>query len=196
MNLPKLAITHRPVTLVFAAIVLIVGAMTFSSMSRRENPRITIRAATVETYWPGASALQMEDLVTDVLENSIVQIEEVETVESISRTGYSRIDVTLLDSVLADTLDQSFDLVRDKVDAVRGSLPEGCGEPFVNSDFGDVSSVCVVVHPTGMTRDEPYSYRELELVAEDLETELKRLGSVASVQTFGDRKSTRLNSSH
>ena len=185
MNLPKLAITHRPVTLVFAAIVLIVGAMTFSSMSRRENPRITIRAATIETYWPGASALQMEDLVTDVLEDSIVQIEEVETVESISRTGYSRIDVTLLDSVLADTLDQSFDLVRDKVDAVRGSLPEGCSEPFVNSDFGDVSSVCVVVHPTGMTRDEPYSYRELELVAEDLETELKRLGSVASIQTFG-----------
>ncbi|MEM9372192.1 MAG: efflux RND transporter permease subunit [Planctomycetota bacterium] len=185
MNLPRVAITHRPVTLTLAFVVLIAGVMAFQSMPRRENPRITIRSATVETYWPGASALRMEELVTEPLEDSIAQIEEVETVESISRTGYSRIDITLLDRVLADTLDQTFDLVRDKVDMVRDSLPEGCGEPFVNSDFGDVSSICVVIHPKGTSREEPYSYRELELVADDLETELKRLESIGSVTTFG-----------
>ncbi|MEM1330944.1 MAG: efflux RND transporter permease subunit [Planctomycetota bacterium] len=185
MNLPKLAITHRPVTLVLAVLVLVTGVMTFLSMPRRENPRITIRAATVETYWPGATASRMEELVTDLLEDSIAQIEEVETLESMSRTGYSRIDVDLMDSVLEGTLDQTFDLVRDKVDAVRGQLPDGCGEPFVNSDFGDVSSVCLVIHPSGSAREDSYSYRELELVAEDLETELKRLESVASVLTFG-----------
>ncbi|MEM6550731.1 MAG: efflux RND transporter permease subunit [Planctomycetota bacterium] len=188
MNLPKYAITHKPITLVFAGLVLVAGILAFGSMPRRENPRITIRAATVETFWPGASAARMEELVTEKLEDAIAQIEEVDTIESMSRTGYSRIDITLLDSVLEDTLDQSFDLVRDKVDMVRGQLPEGCGEPFVNSDFGDVSSVCVVIHAkdvVGDGVDEPYSYRELELVAEALETELKRLDAVASVSTFG-----------
>ncbi|MEM9914108.1 MAG: efflux RND transporter permease subunit [Planctomycetota bacterium] len=185
MNLPRLAISHRPVTLVFAAIVLISGLMTFQSMPRRENPEITIRAATVETFWPGASALRIENLITEPLEDAIAQIEEVETLESMSRTGYSRIEITLLDSVLADTLDQTFDLVRDKVDAVKGDLPEGSSTPFVNSDFGDVSSVCLVIHPKGTDREVPYSYRELELVAEDLETELKRLDAAASVTTFG-----------
>ncbi|MEM6780210.1 MAG: efflux RND transporter permease subunit, partial [Planctomycetota bacterium] len=185
MNLPRIAITYRPVTLVLATIVLISGIATFQSMPRREDPEITIRSATVETYWPGASAERMEELVTEPLEDSIAQIEEVETLESMSRTGYSRIEITLLDSVLADTLDQTFDLIRDKVDAVKGDLPEGSSTPFVNSDFGDVSSVCLVVHPKGIERDSPYSYRELELVADDLETELKRLDAAASVSTFG-----------
>ncbi|MEM6506090.1 MAG: efflux RND transporter permease subunit [Planctomycetota bacterium] len=185
MNLPKFAITHKPITLVLAVIVLITGVMTFLSMPRRENPRITIRAAVIETHWPGASAQRMEELVTELIEDSVVKIEEIDTVESMSRTGYSRIDITLLDSVTADTLDQSFDLVRDKVDAIRGQLPDGCGSPFVNSDFGDTSAVCLVIHPKGTGREEPYSYRELELVADDLEAELKRLDSVASVQIFG-----------
>ncbi|MEO1585135.1 MAG: efflux RND transporter permease subunit [Planctomycetota bacterium] len=185
MNLPKWAISHKPVTLVIMAIVVVSGIMTFTSMPRREDPRITIRAALIETYWPGASALRMEELVTDPLEDAIAQLEDVDTIESFSRTGYSRIDITLVDEVLEDTLDQTFDLVRDKVDMVRGSLPDGCGAPFVNSDFGDVSSVCVVIHTTGSGSDTPFSYRELELVAEDLETELKRLGSVAGVSTMG-----------
>ncbi|MEM1071610.1 MAG: efflux RND transporter permease subunit [Planctomycetota bacterium] len=185
MNLPKFAITHKPVTLVVMAIVVISGLMTFVSMPRREDPRITIRAALVETYWPGASALRMEELVTDSLEDAIAQIEEVDTIESFSRTGYSRIDITLVDEVLEDTLDQTFDLVRDKVDTVRGTLPDGCGQPIVNSDFGDVSSVCVVVHTTGTVPGRAYSYRELELVASDLETELKRLEAVASISTVG-----------
>ncbi|MEM6391897.1 MAG: efflux RND transporter permease subunit [Planctomycetota bacterium] len=184
--MPKFALTHKPITLVFAVLVLLAGFLAFGSMPRREDPRITIRAALIETYWPGASAERMEELVTEKLEDAIAQIEEVDTIESMSRTGYSRIDITLVDTVLEDTLDQTFDLVRDKVDMVRGSLPEGCGEPFVNSDFGDVSSVCVVIHPRGDARGaEPYSYRELELVAEALETELKRLDAVASVSTFG-----------
>ncbi|MEM7262466.1 MAG: efflux RND transporter permease subunit, partial [Planctomycetota bacterium] len=185
MNLPKTAITYRPVTLVLIVLVVYFGLTTFTSMPRREDPRITIRAALVETYWPGASALQMEELVTDLLEDAIAQIEEVDTIESYSRTGYSRIDISLVESVLAETLDQTFDLVRDKVDAVRGSLPDGCQQPFVNSDFGDVSSVCVVIHTTGTGREKPYSYRELELVADELETELTRLGAVASVSTMG-----------
>lgn len=185
MNLPRLATTHKPITLVFAALIVISGFMTFQSMPRRENPRMTVRAALIETYWPGASAQRMEELVTKVLEDSIVQIEEVDSIESVSRTGYSRIDITLMDDVVEDTLDQTFDLVRDKVDAVRPLLPDGCEPPFVNSDFGDVSSVCLVIHSTGSKGDNPYSYRELELVADDLETELKRLSSVASVSTFG-----------
>ncbi|MEL6498984.1 MAG: efflux RND transporter permease subunit [Planctomycetota bacterium] len=185
MNLPRLAITHKPIALVLMALVVISGLMTFQSMPRREDPRITIRAALVETYWPGASALRIEELVTDPLEDAIAQIEEVSSIESVSRTGYSRIDITLVDEVLEDTLDQTFDLVRDKVDMVRATLPQGCGEPFVNSDFGDVSSVCVVIHSTGSDGRTPYSYRELELVADDLETELKRLDAVASVSVFG-----------
>ena len=186
MNLTRAAISHKPITLVFAAISLFVGASSFLSMSRRENPRITIRNCLVETRWEGASAQQVEDLITEPLEDAIYQIEEVETVESISRTGFSRIDVDLIDSVGPDEIDQIWDKVRDKVDAVRGQMPDGSTPPFVNSDFGDVSSVCLVLHPThGAGPGPEYSYRDLEILADDLSTALKSIDSVASVTTFG-----------
>ena len=186
MNLTQLAIRHKPVTLVFALIALAVGAQTFLTMSRRENPRITIRSCVIETRWEGAAAEKMEDLVTEPIEDVVYQIEEVEQIESMSRTGFSRIDVELVDSVGPGEIDQVWDKVRDKVDMVRGTLPRDCGPPFVNSDFGDVSSVCLAIHPTTGPEDAPpFSYRQLELIADDLETELKAIAAVASVTIFG-----------
>ncbi|MEM1451486.1 MAG: efflux RND transporter permease subunit [Planctomycetota bacterium] len=186
MQLTRAAISHRPVTLFIAAVMVFVGASTFLTMSRRENPRMTIRTALVETRWPGASAEKVEDLVTEPIEDAIYQIEEVETIESKSRTGYSKIDVELIDDVGEGEIDQVWDKVRDRVQAVQGTLPSDCGVPFVNSDFGDVSSVCLVLHQTIEDPDaDRYTYRELELMADELETALKSIESVASVTMFG-----------
>ncbi|MEM7202852.1 MAG: efflux RND transporter permease subunit [Planctomycetota bacterium] len=186
MNITRLAIRYRSVTLVAAVLLVLVGISTFLAMSRRENPRITIRAAVIETRWPGAAAEKVEDLVTEPIEDAVYQIEEVELIESVSRTGYSRIDVELIDAVVAENIDQVWDQVRDKVDAVTGVLPRGCQTPFVNSDFGDVSSVCLVLHPTGPpAMGRAYTYRELEVMADGLEKELKGIESVASVTLFG-----------
>lgn len=186
MNLTKLAVDHRPVTLVLVVLLLFVGASTFLTMSRRENPRITIRSAVVETSWPGASAEKVEDLVTELLEDAIYGIEEVKTLESMSRMGSSRIDIELEDTVSGEEIDQVWDKLRDRVTVAQAGLPTGCATPFVNSDFGDVSSVCLVLHgrpePGGA---EPYSYRDLEQMADKLERALKTIPSVGSVTTYG-----------
>ncbi|MEO0477996.1 MAG: efflux RND transporter permease subunit [Planctomycetota bacterium] len=186
MNITRFALDHRPVTLVVAAVALFAGVNTFLTMSRRENPRITIRVCQIDTQWPGASAEKVEDLVTEAIEDVVYQIEEVESIESMSRTGFSRIEVELEDAVGPDEIDQVWDKVRDKVDLVRSGLPDGCGQPFVNSDFGDVSSVCLVIHPVEPAETAPsYSYRELEDFADDLETALKTIPDVSSVTAFG-----------
>ncbi|MEM9799507.1 MAG: efflux RND transporter permease subunit [Planctomycetota bacterium] len=185
MRLTGFALSHRPVTL-FAALALVaIGTSTFLTMSRRENPRITIRAALIDTRWPGASASKVEDLVTEPLEDAIYDIEEVDTVESMSRTGYSKIDIDLDDSVTEAELDQVWDKVRDRVSIVAETLPPGCQAPFVNSDFGDVSSVCLCLHQTRSEDGTEYSYRQLELMADELETSLKEIESVGSVTVFG-----------
>ncbi len=56
MNLPRYALAHRAIVLAFLGVVLAVGLTNFASMSRREDPEITIRHALVITRWPGASA--------------------------------------------------------------------------------------------------------------------------------------------
>ena len=144
MNLPRFALTHRSSIVAVVGVLLATGLFNFATMSRREDPIITIRDALVITSWPGAAAAKVEDLLTDPLEKAIAVIPEVDTTESKSRVGLSIIQVTAADTVM-DT-DQVWDEVRAKVGAVRHRLPQGADPPFVNSDFGDVYEIVLALH--------------------------------------------------
>ena len=74
MNLPRFALTHRPIVLAFTAILLALGLFNFATMSRREDPEITVRDALIVTPWPGAPATRVEELITDPIEDVIVEI--------------------------------------------------------------------------------------------------------------------------
>ena len=172
MRATRFAVSHRTVILAAVLVSLGLGLATFQSMSRREDPAIKVRTAMVITHWPGASALKIEDLVTDPLEKAIAQIDEVKDIISTSSVGMSIIQVDLLDNVAGDAVDQVWDELRAKVMEGAADLPEGCGQPFVNSGFGDVFGVCIALHQrpaegeTSIPARDRYSYRELELLAE------------------------------
>ncbi len=99
MNLPRFALTHRSIILAFIAVFLVVGTFNFATMSRREDPEITIRDALIVTPWPGAPATRVEELITDPIEDVIVEIAEVETVKSKSLVGLSVVQVSAGDGV-------------------------------------------------------------------------------------------------
>ena len=77
MNLPRFALTHRSIVLTFLAVVLAMGAMNFSTMPRREDPAVTIRDALIVTAWPGAPATRIEELITDPIEDVVLEIPEM-----------------------------------------------------------------------------------------------------------------------
>ena len=77
MNLPRFALTHRPAILDIVAVLLAVGMFNFSTMLRREDPEIAIRDALIIATWPGAPALRVEELVTDPIEDVVVEISEI-----------------------------------------------------------------------------------------------------------------------
>ena len=187
MNLPRFALTHRPIVLAFMAVILTVGSFNFVTMSRREDPEITIRDALVITPWPGASATRVEELITDPLEDVIVEISEIRTIASQSTVGLSIIQVTASDDV--QEVDQVWDDVRAKVESVQGVLPQGSAPSSVNSDFGDVYEIALAIHqrPAGdaPSSERAYSARELEIFAERIEEELELLGSVRRVELWG-----------
>ena len=187
MNLPRFALTHRSVVLAFVAILLGVGIINLGTMSRREDPEITIRDALVITGWPGASAEKVEELITDPLERIIAEIAEVDLIRSKSLVGVSIIQVTL-DDLVRDT-DQVWDDLRAKVVTGQAKLPRSADPPFVNSDFGDVYEIVFALHqvplPGSVRIEHPYSPRELEIVAERVEVELELIDQVAKVEFWG-----------
>ena len=187
MNLPRFALTHRPIVLAFVAVMLTVGLFNFATMSRREDPEITIREALVITPWPGAPATRVEELITDPLEDVIVEIPDIRTIESKSMVGLSIIQMTTDDDI--QNVDQIWDDVRAKIESVQGLLPQGSAPSFVNSDFGDVYEIVVAIHqrPTGEapSSQSSYSPRELEIFAERIEEELELLDSVRRVEFWG-----------
>ena len=128
MNLPRFALTHRSIVLAFVGLLLAVGMFNFTTMPRREDPEITIRDALIITTWPGAPASRVEELITDPIEDVIVEIPEIDTVKSKSMVGISVIQATAGDAITET--DQVWDDVRAKVDSIREQLPTGSAPPW------------------------------------------------------------------
>ncbi|MDH3591875.1 MAG: efflux RND transporter permease subunit, partial [Planctomycetota bacterium] len=187
MSLSRFALSHRTVIMVAVLLIMGTGLYNFATMSRREDPEILIRDCIVMTSWPGAPATKIEELVSDPLELAIGEIDEVKEIKSVSRVGLSLITVTLEDAVKAP--DQLWDEVRAKVARVEPSLPQGVRTPVVNSDFGDVYVTCFALYqtpPPGRTAiDRRYTPREMEILAETIEDQLKTIDAVAKVDFWG-----------
>jgi len=187
VNVSRLAVERRAFFTFLVVAALFWGATSFLGMSRREDPEIRIRVAKVVTRWPGAPATKVEQLVTDIVEDAIAGIEEVETIASTSEAGVSIVSVELADRVT--DLDQVWDEVRAELVTDAETLPQGCGDPELNANFGDVSPVCFALYQVpapgrpGITR--AYDDRELEQFAEILQEELEEVDAVADVSLHG-----------
>ena len=191
MNVSRFAVRNRTTMMAIVAVALAMGLTTFKTMPRREDPEIVIRAAVVITNWPGAPAEKMEELITDPLESAIDQLDQVNEITSVTKVGNSVITVELLETLSQKDVDQTWDELRSKVQEASRSLPPGSMPPIVNSGFGDVFAVCLALYQRpaeGQTAIDPahrYSDRELEVMAETVETALKRVDAVAKVDLHG-----------
>ena len=179
MSLTRLALEHRVTTVVFLALLTLAGAMSYNRLPRAEDPGFVIRAAVVTTFFPGASPERVELLVTDPIEAAIEDIAEVDYVISESRTGASVIEVSLLESLSPQQVEEGFDELRETVADIRSDLPAEVIGPKVDDDFGDVFGTVVAITGHG------FSVVELERVAERARTVLLTLQDVARVEIQG-----------
>lgn len=187
MNLPRFSLTHRSIVLAFIVVFLVIGTFNFATMPRREDPEITIRDALVVTSWPGAPATRVEALITDPIEDVLLEIAEIDTVTSKSMVGLSVVQISAGDGITET--DQVWDDVRAKVESIRDDLPVGSAPPFVNSDFGDVFEIVIALHQTPLAGADAYRYspRDLEKLAEQIEEQIELIDSVARVEFWGNQ---------
>jgi multidrug efflux pump subunit AcrB len=181
MNLAEYSIKKKTVTLVMAVMLVLGGLQAFTEIGMLEDPEFTIKDAVVITQYPGASAYEVEQEVTDRLETAIQQLGQLKEIKSISKPGLSIITASMKDKYTSADLPQVWDELRRKVGDAQGQLPPGALPSVVNDDFGDVFGILLAV--TG----EGYSYKELKDAVDYLRQELLLVKDVSKVSLWGVR---------
>ena len=179
MNLAEATLKNRVSALVLTVLIVLGGVSAYNNLGRLEDPEFTIKSAQVVTRYPGASALEVAEEVTEVIEKAVQQLGQLSYVESTSTPGLSIVSVEIQDKYDKTGLPQVWDELRRKVGDAQGSLPPGAGPSVVNDDYGDVFGVYFAV--TG----EGYTYKELKDYAEMLQRELLLCQDVAKVSLQG-----------
>lgn len=182
MNPAAWSIRNRTVTLVLTAVTVVAGVQSYRDLSRLEDPEFTIKDALVLTPYPGASAAEVEQEVTDAIELAVQQLGQVKEIRSRSERGLSTVTVRVKDHYSAERLPQVWDELRRKVGDARRQLPPGAGPSQVIDDYGDVYGIFFAVYGP------EYSYAELKSFVDFLRRELLLVDDVARVATFGERQ--------
>ncbi|MFC2991543.1 efflux RND transporter permease subunit [Halomonas tibetensis] len=177
MTLTEGALRYNRVTIAGLLVVLLGAVISYLSISRAEDPAVTVRVAQVVTYLPGATPERVEQLVTDPLETAIMEMPELDHVESTSRAGVSIIRVELRPEVT--DVQAGWNKLRRKIDDSRRRLPDEAMAPIINDEFGDVFGIMLSL--TG----EGYEQSELKGVADDVRDRLLMLDDVAKVNIHG-----------
>ncbi|MEM8988130.1 MAG: efflux RND transporter permease subunit [Pseudomonadota bacterium] len=134
---------NRRLLVLFLLFLAVGGGAALFTMPNEEDPRITVRVATIFTPFPGASAARVEQLVTEKIESAVKELDDVDEIRSSSTNGLSAVTVTLSDAV-TDT-DGPFGLVRDAIDDVRPILPDGALRPIFDDDRGGAYTVLIAL---------------------------------------------------
>ncbi len=170
---------HRRQFTVFLMLVLIAtGFYAVSTIPKESTPDITIPLGIVTTVLPGASATDVEELVTNKIEDAVLSVEGVSKVTSSSGAGVSSVSVEFIAS--AD-IEKSIQLLKDAVDTAKPELPDEATDPFV-SDVNFADQPVLIVAVSGNLAP-----AELTALGEAAKDEVERVPGVASVALSGVR---------
>ncbi len=174
---------RRPHLLVLSLIILLVaGLSALTNLPRLEDPRIDTRNTLVITPYPGASAEQVEALVTDVLEDQLREIYEIKEIESTSRAGISIIRLELQDWVNSTNNEQIFSEIRDKLGAASATFPQGAGKPIFDEKRGATAfTLLLAIKPEHNTM----SLAMVGRMADELTDRLRNVNGTEIVRVYG-----------
>ncbi|MBD1388227.1 efflux RND transporter permease subunit [Neiella sp. HB171785] len=184
MNIAQYTITKRTSVWVLITLILLGGYLSYQQLGRFEDPEFVIRQAVIVTPYQGATAQEVADEVTDLIEGAVQSMQELKEVESISRPGMSEVTVEMaMKFAKTDTeLQQLWDKLRRKIHDVQSQLPPGAGPSIVNDDFGDVYAQFYAI--TG----EGFSDQQLQDYVDELRRELVLVPGVARTATLAEKQ--------
>lgn len=173
MKLPVYAIRNHQFTLIIVALLTLLGALSFQTMPRSEDPQFDFPMVIVTITYPGTSPQDMEKLVTDPLEEEINELEDIKKIETLIRDG-----VTIVSTEFDYGVDpnEKYDDMVQAVSKIRPLLPA----EVRRVEIKQASPTDVNILQVALLSDSA-SYRELRYQAERLEKIFTRVAGVKRV---------------
>jgi multidrug efflux pump subunit AcrB len=178
-NISKWALEHSALTRYLLVVFMVLGAAAYFQLGQDEDPPFTFRAMVVRAYWPGATAQQIADQVTDKLEKTLQEVPYSDKIRSYSKPGETLIIFQVEDSSPPKEMAQIWYTVRTKISDMRSTLPAGVVGPFFNDEFGEVYGSIYALSSDG------FSYEELKEQADRVRQRLLKVKDVSKVEIFG-----------
>ena len=180
-NLSDWALRHPALVLYSLLACSIMGMLSYGHLGQSEDPPFTFKVMVIRSQWPGASALEVEQQLTDRLEKKLQETPWLDILRSYSRAGESLIFVQAKESAPAEAIPEIWYQVRKKMGDIRHTLPAGVQGPFFNDEFGDVFGNLYALYGEG------YDDAELKHQAEWLRAALLKVPDVGKVDYFGEQ---------
>ncbi|MCK7307480.1 efflux RND transporter permease subunit [Enterobacter quasiroggenkampii] len=180
-NLSALAVRERSVTLFLIVLVTIAGIYAFFGLGRAEDPPFTVKQMTAIAVWPGATAQEIQDQVTEPLEKRLQELKWYDRTETYTRPGMAYITLSLQDKTPPSEVQEEFYQARKKLGDESLRLPAGVIGPMINDEFSDVTFALFALKAKG----EPQ--RQLVRDAEGLRQQLLHVPGVKKVNIIGEQ---------
>ena len=178
-NLTEWALNHKQLIYYFIIVIFVMGAVSYKNLGRMEDPDFVIRQMIVAVAWPGATARQVEEQVTEKIEKKLQDTPDLDFLRSYSSPGQSVIYVSLKDTVVEKDVRPTWLAVRNMVNDIKNTLPEGVVGPYFNDRFDDVFGCIYAITGDG------YKYEEMREKAEQIRRTLLGVVGVKKVELIG-----------
>lgn len=181
-NLSVWALNHQTLVLYLMLMFTVAGLLAYTKLGQSEDPPFTFKVMLVRTSWPGASAIEVEQQVTDKLEKKLQETPHLDYTSSYSRPGESVIFVVIKDDTFSQDVPDIWYQVRKKVGDIRHTLPQNIESLTFNDEFSDVYGSMYALTGDG------FDNFALKKQAEIIRAELLTAKDVAKIDFFGEQK--------
>ncbi|WP_020183098.1 efflux RND transporter permease subunit [Methylotenera sp. 1P/1] len=181
-NLSTWALNNQVIVLYLMLMLTVAGIFSYTQLGQSEDPPFTFKVMLIRTTWPGASALEVEQQVTDKIEKKVQEVPHLGYSSSYSRPGLSLIFVVIKDDTFSKEIPDIWYQVRKKVGDIRHTLPQNVESLTFNDEFSDVYGSMYALTGDG------FDNFALKQQAERIRAELLRIKDVAKVDFFGEQE--------
>jgi multidrug efflux pump subunit AcrB len=178
-NVSRWALEHPALTRYLMVVLMLMGFVAYFQLGQDEDPPFTFRVMVIQAFWPGATAEQIADQVTDKIEKTLQEVTYADKIRSSTKPGESITVFQLKDSTPPKEVADIWYQVRKKVGDMRSTLPQGVIGPLFNDEFGDVYGSIYALSADGFSRE------ELREHADRVRQALLQVKDVAKVEIFG-----------
>lgn len=181
-NLSSWTLRHQALVIFVLVLVTLFGVLSYGRLAQSEDPPFTFKVMVIRTVWPGATARQVQEEVTDRIARKLQETPNVDFQRSYSRPGESTLFFTIKDAAPPSQVPETWYQVRKKVGDIANTLPAGVQGPYFNDEFGDVYVNLYALEGDGFSPAQLHDY------AERLRTELLRVPDVSKVDFIADQE--------